>query len=1739
MAPIWFSHAKEIELLQHAWQTEFEKRASGGTLALAGFHYQFLVALHDTLRAWLDRSSPERSRPKVFTECLSDILDRSSNDIILVTQVKRTTRPDSFRDALTELWLIYHLATETSPNLVPYLRFRVLSSKSDVKDYERVLNQWYPSDQRSLSSAVGVFRERVTVQLFSDPQDEILGLLANNLRAQDPFGYVQRWLGILLAAAGKKGTTGFENAAHSIWNDLQSIENTSLAPSQSVYVWTSQDKGPSQIAEGDVLTGERPQVHHLRKGYFAFRSEVYQPIAESAQEWALDLSNNQDKQVRLPVFWISGRSGSGKSVALMHVLALLYESGLGPILWLGNKTELLRKAVPWALKLASKNRQVVIGIDDPYAPNTQGDDIVWMEVLATFEGIRQGGDASALPLIICCGPSEQAERMQKDLPEEVSLTLKELPEEERRDVLQLRSWYVRRTKKSPPRVGDENVLLVQLFFEWETGHALPEFASRFRNRIKEADPKGLLEDVVTRMLCVNRLYVGYPSKAIRAHLAPDLQDTFYRLREEHHIAQTIGDHGIGLWLAHPHLSNVIYESWYPLQNSRAVRADHLFRVIEDSAEYGSSASERMAPLWAISNATFSSTEQKPVVGRLDQRMILEVLPSVYESRTLDSGKRLALTELPVWIQIQAFSPGVALRPNPISEALDQVKVENLNQRGLRLTCHKLLQHHKSVPEHQRSNLIDSIVQLLTQAPSWHEWAPVADDAYRRTRDPRIVELIIDWVTAHPFSHWAATLFVPVLHNNPANPRVLNAARYLLPRVGGEFGWGDVAIQLLKFSGQSFPLSVLQWAKNNFREIGACFLLGRLLKRGQAWAEKWASEWCEIWHEERSANFVLEPLLDLTGPNEKIREWCIHWIIADHRTADTGFLVERMIQTFPSDGEVLSMGVHWLENNSIEHGSWQFVWGALFKVKRQDITTIPLWEPESNSEQNQDDKATRNPLLKLAESIPNTDPKGWYHLANGLRKAKRSEDALAALLQAIELDPQFVEAWRVLGVMYDRAGENELALEANLTLIGLRPDDSEAWHQLGLSYSKLGRFKEEATALVRATELDPGSAKYWQSLGATYNELGENELAVDAAQRVVALLPENAETWYRLSISYGKVGRTDDRVAALIKATELNPTLVEGWRALSAAQSRSGESGLAIQALRKAAELASNNAKSWYHLGIAYGLSGQYQDEAAALIRATELDPNHASAWQALGATYNHLGQYDLALEAATKFAGLRPDDAEAFYRLGVAYGKVGRLEDKSAALRTASNIDPNLIRVYRAMSDVPYGPSEINQLVLEASLRHVELQPDNAEAWYNLGISYGKLGRYQDESVALAKATELDPAFADAWLAAGATYNELGQNELALNSSLKLTELRSDDAEAWYWLGVTYGKLNRHSDKALALEKALELKPDLAEALQALGATYNHLSLYDEGLAVARRLTELTPDDANAWYYLGLAYGKLGRYQDEVTALVRATELDPNSAHGWQALGATHNLLEQRDLALAAAIRVTELLSDDADAWYRLGLSYSKMKRFEDASTALSKASELDPTMADAHKRLSEVNAVLEGATLPSGLDTEGARQWYDLGVSYLRTDNLAQTTRAFRQASKLATDERAAVGTIVRLQMISATMAYRDGCYAEAIKLCKAIIGIDPTVYEVWRILSSSYRRQNNYEDALDSAKHLVRISSNNAEAWYILGLRYGKVGQVNEATSAFKQALQLDNNFTAPRRALDRLSGETDLRG
>ena len=138
----------------------------------------------------------------------------------------------------------------------------------------------------------------------------------------------------------------------------------------------------------------------------------------------------------------------------------------------------------------------------------------------------------SVPLIVCCGPNEQREQLCRELGEDATATWETLPHYGREDEGLFRRFFEERTGKPAVVVEDENVLLVQLFFQWDTGSSLQAFAERFQKRMKSLDGSGKLFELLSQVFALNRLYTGYPLEALEQGLSLEQKVTLEQLLEE-------------------------------------------------------------------------------------------------------------------------------------------------------------------------------------------------------------------------------------------------------------------------------------------------------------------------------------------------------------------------------------------------------------------------------------------------------------------------------------------------------------------------------------------------------------------------------------------------------------------------------------------------------------------------------------------------------------------------------------------------------------------------------------------------------------------------------------------------------------------------------------------------------------------------------------------------------------------------------------------------------------------------------------------------------------------------------------------------------------------------------------------------------------------------------------------------------------------------------------------------------
>jgi len=186
----------------------------------------------------------------------------------------------------------------------------------------------------------------------------------------------------------------------------------------------------------------------------------------------------------------------------------------------------------------------------------------------------------------------------------------------------------------------------------------------------------------------------------------------------------------------------------------------------------------------------------------------------------------------------------------------------------------------------------------------------------------------------------------------------------------------------------------------------------------------------------------------------------------------------------------------------------------------------------------------------------------------------------------------------------------------------------------------------------------------------------------------------------------------------------------------------------------------NNSLARFILGLADAKRGLTEEAVANFTKAVELDPDYSLAWFNLGVTEESRDEFERALTAYEKAAKLEPknqryrETAEKIREIMTGQGTLERrefddeklfLEGTDAVNRGDESGLAYAENVFRSLAkDHPYDSAAQNMLGLTLAkqgkvdeaekifLDIVDAEPGFADAWFNLGMVHGSMGRYDD-----------------------------------------------------------------------------------------------------------------------------------------------------------------------------------------------------------------------------------------------------------------------------------------------------------------------------------------------------------------------------------------------------------------------
>ncbi|MCJ7496854.1 MAG: tetratricopeptide repeat protein [candidate division Zixibacteria bacterium] len=136
--------------------------------------------------------------------------------------------------------------------------------------------------------------------------------------------------------------------------------------------------------------------------------------------------------------------------------------------------------------------------------------------------------------------------------------------------------------------------------------------------------------------------------------------------------------------------------------------------------------------------------------------------------------------------------------------------------------------------------------------------------------------------------------------------------------------------------------------------------------------------------------------------------------------------------------------------------------------------------------------------------PVGDPSDYLSLGNVEFSKATYSKALELYEKAIELKPDFAEAWSNKGAALIKLNRHAEALQAFEKAIELKPDDAEAWSNKGVALDNLNRHEKALKAHEKAIELKPDDANAWFNRACLYSFKGEKEKALSDLKKAIEL-----------------------------------------------------------------------------------------------------------------------------------------------------------------------------------------------------------------------------------------------------------------------------------------------------------------------------------------------------------------------------------------------------------------------------------------------------------------------------------------------------------------------------------------------------------------------------------------------------------------------------------------------------------
>lgn len=700
-------------------------------------------------------------------------------------------------------------------------------------------------------------------------------------------------------------------------------------------------------------------------------------------------------------------------------------------------------------------------------------------------------------------------------------------------------------------------------------------------------------------------------------------------------------------------------------------------------------------------------------------------------------------------------------------------------------------------------------------------------------------------------------------------------------------------------------------------------------------------------------------------------------------------------------------------------------------------------------------------------------------------------AAARFQRAVELDPQFSEAYTGLGGVFYAQKDLKQADSAFQKAAGLAP----AWSGNGVRYAQF-KFRTGDTAdserLLRdIVARTPLYLPAWMALAQLSASENDYSNAMTELDNVFSCDPRNFDGL----LFQGRLELLQDRAAdAVADYKQMSAIYADApsvLYALAQAYLANNQTNEADSALTQALDIKPDFADA---ILLRAETEISHGNPARAIVILNQLvrrQPDLPQAWMLLANAYRLQGAPDNAIQIYQNLESSYPDMAQVPVLLGCLLFQQNQPNAARAEFQKALRIQPEFVPAVEQLVELDLAQKQY-AAALQSVQQLIVRDPNLAVSQLLLGTTLAAGGETARAESALTQAIKLQPDSQAAYLLLAQLYVQAGRSQKALEQLQIALDKDPADAAAVMLKALIESSLGHYEDARDAYEKVLAIEPDNGMALNNLACIYaDNLNQLDKAYPLARRATEVDPSDPSIADTLGWILYRRGEYTPALVAL--------------------------RESA-ARLVSVPEVQFHFGMACYMAGYD-------SDASSAFQRALQLNgdfPEKSECRQRL----AILNIHPNQARADT---RSWLEKWTASHPNDPVALARLAAIYQSKGMTDRALAADQAILnanpqnvFALANLAKMYASTDPQKACAFAKSAYEVSPGDPDIAHLYGRLAFKTGDYSWALTLLQLAAHGQPQNPDVLFDLGQALYSEGKVSEAQTFAQKALQSDSDFT-----------------